>query len=173
MERKSIIRDAKVTENTLWYILSLFFFFFTRCSLRLCFDRVTQVCVARCGYHAHVCTVWLGCLWSRTIERQLALFERSDLDALVVNSLKASTQALQELAEKVRAVSVAFCVFLWGCIICVYVYAWQGGYSIQNVEDVTSALEDRMREAHEMTETVGNALQSGLEVSRASGCQCM
>eukprot|EP00961_Rhodomonas_salina_P081545 1096571-Rhodomonas_salina.1 len=91
LERQSIVRDIKVTENTLW-----------------------------------------------TIERQIALFERSDLDALIINSLKASNLALQDIAER-------------------------GGYSVGHVEEVTDALVQRMQEAHDITENVSGVLQTGLD----------
>jgi len=91
MERQSIVRDVKITENTLW-----------------------------------------------TIERQIALFERSDLDTLIINSMRASNAALQDLAEK-------------------------SGYSINNVEDITETLQQRMQEANEITESVSSVLQTGID----------
>jgi hypothetical protein len=91
MERTSVLRDVKVTENTLW-----------------------------------------------TIERQLVLFERSDLDALVINSLKASTHALQEMASR-------------------------GGYSAVDAEEITEALQQRMQEANELTDSVASVLQVGVD----------
>lgn len=74
-------------------------------------------------------------LW--TVDRQLQLFERSDLDALIIGTLQSSTAALNGLSKNLPGV--------------------------ENVDELTETLQNRMQEVNEMTETVAGALQRGLD----------
>eukprot|EP00961_Rhodomonas_salina_P064141 862360-Rhodomonas_salina.5 len=79
-------------------------------------------------------------LW--TVERQLQLFERSDLDNLIITTLQSSCVALRDVSSETNIA--------------------------REVEDLTETLQNRMQEVNEVNETVSQALYKGLEVSNCN-----
>eukprot|EP00961_Rhodomonas_salina_P174715 2356614-Rhodomonas_salina.9 len=79
-------------------------------------------------------------LW--TVERQLQLFERSDLDNLIITTLQSSCVALRDVSSETNIA--------------------------REVEDLTETLQHRMQEVNEVNETVSQALYKGLEVSNSN-----
>jgi hypothetical protein len=72
-----------------------------------------------------------------TIDRQIELFERSKLDGLIIDTLRKSSSALQELKGSIP--------------------------ELANVEDVTDTLANRMSEVNDITQTLSTALSKGLD----------
>jgi hypothetical protein len=72
-----------------------------------------------------------------TIDRQIELFERSKLDGLIIDTLKKSSTALQELKGSIP--------------------------ELAHVENVTEMLANRMSDVDDITQTLSTALSRGLE----------
>lgn len=75
-------------------------------------------------------------------DRQIGLIERNELDTLVVETLKSSSNALSELNTDPNM--------------------------LQTVEEITEQLQNRMSEMDEINETMGSALNRGVEEVCAS-----
>jgi hypothetical protein len=73
-------------------------------------------------------------LW--TIDRQLNLLERSDLDSFIIETLQSTNVALGDLSKDAT--------------------------SLNNIEEITETLQNRMQDANEITELVSGALDKGL-----------
>ncbi len=72
-----------------------------------------------------------------TVDRQISLFERSNLDSIIIDTLQSSSAALSNMRSELPG--------------------------IDRVEDITETLQNRMQEVNEITETVASALQRGLD----------